>query len=352
MVKLVRKYLGLEAKKQANKNPDSGQDKAQPTSRQIKDVVSEIMEKECAPLSDLLDKEVREKIDLASGLSLEDLYTTLSDSELLNDMILEGRESPPLGPAYVISHIADWKPMADGVCVEYNKKVIFNPRLFYLLSKKFKTMNREYKECDVSLAFHNPAHLKPYTLYQESLNIPYPIILTVDYKTLHVPPKEFPIVDSFGEALSYLSTPERDIISMERKIKDGQIFLDQFQGIDAGLITKKREGLETLKQDLFVARYDNAVASAINGALRQVKLNPIAATRKLKDGVGDYRNEEIAVFAICRENIPMDDYRQSHIVVSLHLQRKGGGRYLITCYGNPLDNVKNIHVDSDGHLAL
>lgn len=338
MVKLIRKTY-LEAKK-----PDK---QTAPTTKQIKSKIQSIMDTECDSLSDLLDEKIKDKITLSSGVKLENLYTTMDDADTLETMIKGEKENSPMSPAYTISHLSELEPVGDGVCVKYKGSEVINPRLFYLLNKQFNAINKKSKDFHVSLSFNKPTHTQAYSLYYESAE--YPAILKVEYPSMS--PKEFIIKDSFTDVIEELSTPSRTIENMKKKIKEVESFLDLFGKENTALVDKRKMELDQLRRELTIAEYNNTVAEAITKTLKVIKQYPTSSTGKLKDGIDSYRNEETAILAINKDNLPHNDSLQAHIIVSLHVQRKGKG-YVITCFGNPLDTAANIHIDSKGHLAL
>ena len=336
MVKLKRR-ISYEAKKNNTNNNNES------TTKELMDNVRSVLSK-CESLGSLLSDTVKKKIKHIDA-NLNCLYVTLSDAELLENKILNGEDDPPMSPAHTLAHLDELEPIVNSVNVRYNNIYILNPRVFFLLKKKFNALNQKNKECNTYISFGKDTYDQSYSLYTEEVHHKASIFIDAygDHMLYVINDSLSPIIDDLKKYTELLD-------SYKREIKDLEQFLKLYDDIDTPLLKDKRNRLNELRVSVQKGEYIKQVVDILESVSREIKNRPTPFGR-LQDGIEKYRNENTTINAINKSNLDTVGKDQAHIVVSLHLEKTSRG-YIIFSSGNSLSDTNNLHVDINDHLVF
>lgn len=316
-------------------------------------------------LSTLLPSRVKNKIHVRKDLSsLENLYVTKADGLKLKEMLELGVQSPQLSPAYSLAHMDDliqdtMGMMGNNVLVRHAGRYILNPRLFYLLNTKFKSINERYAKFNmqIDILFREDSYTKTYLLYYENdsrtpYKIPSLIIkIKIENKEIEIEPDK-----NFNNVITELIYGIEDKTEIEKRITKLKQKRDEYRDNNYSEFLKCNIELRKLENVIREYNFRSDAAKAIKTSLNNVAIKWQPKGRLKRDSeFAKYRSEGIMFYAIDESMISTlstNPRAKDHIIVGLHITKEEDNSYTLNLIGNMLSRITNLYVDREDHLVL
>ena len=316
-------------------------------------------------LSTLLPSGVKNKIHVRKDLSsLENLYVTKADGLKLKEMVELGVQSPQLSPAYSLAHMDDliqdtMGMMGNNVLVRHAGRYILNPRLFYLLNTKFKSINERYARFNmqIDILFREESYTKTYLLYYENdSRTPYKIPSLIIKIKIENTEKEIEPDKNFNNVITELIYGIEDKTEIEKRITKLKQKREEYRDNNYSEFLKCNIELRKLENVIREYNFRNDAVKAIKTSLNNVATKWQPTGRLKKDNeFAKYRSEGIMFYAVDESMISTlstNSRAKDHIIVGLHITKEEDNSYTFNLIGNMLSRITNLYVDREDHLVL